>query len=115
MKKHVLLGLVIICTTGCGQGWMPFRPFRGAACRGGSPCVGAANVPPAADCNGCGSVQGYPNFEGSTFGGDHMGAEYYGGNSLHGSEVIHDSGLGGSGFQSRGTVIAPPMQSIPAN
>lgn len=53
MKKLGFLGVVILGCAGCGHGWLPFRPFKGAMCRDN--CVEHAH------CDGCGAA-GYPSY-----------------------------------------------------
>ena len=106
MKRITLLGLLVITSSGCGFGWLPFRPFRGAPCRMGSPCVGAAPVA------GCGVTAGYPSYEGS-YEGAIVEGEVLGGSGYYGGEIIHD-GISGSNFQGRSTIVAPPMQTLPS-
>lgn len=66
----------------------------------GSPCVGAA---PSA---GCGTSANYQSYEGGIVEG-----EVIGGSGYYGGEIIHD-GLNSGSFQGRGSMVAPPMQSI---
>ncbi len=66
MKKLGLIGLVALGLTGCGHGWMPFRPFRGAVCRDN--CVEHAHT------DGCSGCAGYSSYEGEVG----MPEPYYG-------------------------------------
>ncbi len=66
MKKLGLIGLVVLSLTGCGHGWMPFRPFRGAVCRDN--CVEHAHH------DGCSGCAGYSSYEGEVG----MPEPYYG-------------------------------------
>lgn len=92
MKKLVLIGLVLVTTSaGCGHGWLPFRPFRGATCRGN--CV--EGTPAYSGCQDCApGYSGYENYEGETVvdGGIVTGQQYLG---------VPQSN------------VAPPMSSIP--
>lgn len=77
MKKLGLIGLVILTAAGCGHGWLPFRPFRGAPC--GASCMdSSAPVYSAEGCTGC---AGYPSYEGEQVIGEYnspaVGSGYY--------------------------------------
>ncbi len=135
MKRTALVGLLLVTATGCGHGWLPFRPFRGAPCRLGGTCMAPAG-PIATNCDNCGEVAGYSNYEGSVsegevignnvvsgdaygsaiYGGDIVGSNIVGGQGYYDGQVINEGSMGGTGtFQGRGSTIAPPMSSIPSN
>lgn len=72
MKKLGLIGLVLVTTVGCGRGWFPYRPFRGAPCNG--PCISAGNH--VSNHVGCDNCTGYSGYEGEQVVGDVNGTEY---------------------------------------
>lgn len=95
MKRIVLLGMLLVCATGCRCGLIS-NLFRGA------PCNAACT---AASCNDCGShVSSY-----GSYGSDVVGNEYYGGEVVgdyYGGAVVGDTVVGGS------TITSPPMAPI---
>jgi hypothetical protein len=82
MKKLGLIGLVLLTTAGCGQGWLPFRPFRGAPCQAN--CVGA--VAQGNDCQGCAGYSTYDGEMGSEYSG--VPTEGYYGTPQYGSSTL---------------------------
>jgi hypothetical protein len=102
MKKLLLIGLVISLTSGCCNGWRPFR--RGAACR--TPALPAAPMSaPSAGCTNCGPTSlGYAEYPGSIGGGEYYGSgidDYYGGTVIE-DGIIDESDSG------------PPMERLPS-
>ncbi len=83
MRKYVLLGALIVMSSGCASCW---RPFRGALCNTG--CRTA--LPALPTCNDCNSgySAGYSGIDGEIIGG----SGYYGSGveGYYGGEVIQN-------------------------
>lgn len=61
-------------------------------------------------CNGCGSITGYPNYDGTGID------EVVGGSGYYGGEIISDGAIiGGTTAPGNSGTFAPPMRTIPSN
>lgn len=101
MRKLVLLGVVLVLSSGCGRGWLPM--FRGAPCNGNS-CAPAMPASYDSGCTNCPTAAGYGQYSGEYSSGETLGGNYYGGNI-----VSEDYPIQGS--------VSPSMQPLsqPAN
>ncbi len=106
MKKIALLGICLLCGTGCGRGWLP-RLFHGAPCMG-SQCMVA---PLAAPCHACpppttGAQYGSYDSYGPTIGGEQIF-----GSGIGSDGAAYSSEPGSIGIQQMETVTPPPSTS----